>query len=58
MDPKVANEVKKHFMHAQGAISMTMGAKSLSKRWICNACKKVITGSNTKLKAHLLAIVM
>jgi len=50
----VANEVKKHFMHAQGAISMTGGAE----RWICNACEKVNTGSDTKLKAHLLASVM
>ena len=50
MDAKVADEVKKHFRPAEGAISTTGGAK----KWNCLACKKVITGSATKLKAHLL----
>lgn len=52
MDVKVANEVKKHFKVADGTISLTGG----SKKWQCIACEKVITGSATKLRAHLLAI--
>jgi hypothetical protein len=50
MDPKVAIEVKKHFRPGETEISTTGG----SKKWHCLACKKVITGSATKLKAHLL----
>ncbi len=52
MDAKVAGEVKKHFRRAEGAISVTRGAK----KWECIACKKIITGSATKLKAHLLGL--
>ena len=50
MDSKVAGEVKKHFRPAEGAISVTGGAK----KWECIACKKIVTGSATKLKAHLM----
>jgi hypothetical protein len=50
MDAKVADEVKKHFSTAEGTISLTGGAK----KWICIPCKKPITGSATKLRAHLL----
>ena len=50
MDSKVAGEVKKHFRPAEGAISVTGGAK----KWECIGCKKIVTGSATKLKAHLL----
>ena len=52
MDAKVADEVKKHFSTAEGTISLTGGAK----KWICIPCKKTITGSATKLRAHLLTI--
>jgi hypothetical protein len=52
MNAKVANEVKKHFKIADSTISLSGGAK----KWVCTGCKKVITGSATKLKAHLLAI--
>ena len=48
MDSKVADAVKKHFRLADGVISLTGGAK----KWECLACKKLITGSATKLKAH------
>ena len=46
----MADEVKKHFRVADGTISVTGGAK----KWICIPCKKPITGSATKLRAHLL----
>lgn len=52
MDSKVADEVKKHFKVADGTISLTGGAK----KWKCIACKKQITGSATRLKAHLLGV--
>ena len=51
MDAKVANEVNKYFKVADSTISVSGGAK----KWICTICKKPITGSATKVKAHLLA---
>ena len=51
MNSKVADEVKKHFKVADSTISLTGGAK----KWVCTLCQKVITGSATKLKAHLLS---
>ena len=44
------DEVKKHLSVADGTISLTGGAK----KWICIPYKKPITGSATKLRAHLL----
>ena len=44
----MADEVKKHFRAADGTISLTGGAK----KWIYIPCKKPITGSATKLRAH------
>ena len=52
MDVKVADAVKKHFKATDIAISQTGG----SRKWQCLACEKVITGSATKLRAHLLGI--
>ena len=52
MDNRIAIEVKKYFKVADGTISLTGGAK----RWNCLFCKKTITGSATKLRAHLLGV--
>ena len=45
MHPRVAIEVKKHFKPADGNVSKDGGAK----KYCCRACKKVLTGSATKL---------
>jgi len=52
MHGKVANEVKKHFRYTDIRISNTGGAK----KWQCTFCELQITGSATKLKAHLLGV--
>lgn len=52
MDNRGAIEVKKHFKLTGGTIRQTGAAK----KWNCLFCKKTITGSATKLKAHLLGV--
>jgi len=52
MHVKVANVVKKHFRYTDIRISNTGGAK----KWQCTFCELQITGSATKLKAHLLGV--
>ena len=50
MDQKVAAEVKKHYTLTDGLLNPSGG----TKKWRCNFCKKVVIGSATKLRAHLL----
>lgn len=52
MNAKVSEEVRKHFKLADGTVSLRGGAK----KWLCIACNKIITGSATKLRAHILGI--
>ena len=52
MQTRVANELKKHFRATDIRISNTGGGK----KWECRLCDLPITGSATKLRAHLFGI--